>query len=86
MICVNKKMISLIDVQKIFISDLNGSGTIVSEMVKCGANLVLEWKVDLSEKFAHRPTQEIWSQNVQVVSYILLKGEVINSTSPFLHR
>ena len=42
MIRANKKMFSLIDVQKIFVSDLNESGTIVSEMVKCGANLVLE--------------------------------------------
>ena len=64
MICANKKMISLTDVQKISISDLNGSGTTVSEMVKCGANLVLEWKVDFSQKFVHHPKQEIWSQNV----------------------
>ena len=68
MICANKKMISLTDVQKISISDLNRSGTIVSEMVKCGANLVLEWKVDFSQKFVHHPKQEIWSQNVHVLS------------------
>ena len=70
MICANKKMISLIDVQKIFISDLNRSGTIVSEMVKCGANLVLEWKVDFSQKVVHRPKQEIWSQNVQMTAIV----------------
>ena len=62
MICANKKMISLTDVQKISISDLNRSGTIVSEMVKCGANLVLEWKVEFSQKFVHHPKQQIWSQ------------------------
>ena len=63
-------MISLIDVQKFFVSDLNGSGTIVSEMVKCGANLVLEWKVDFSEKFAHHPRDPISSQNVHMRSVI----------------
>ena len=42
MIGANEKMIPLIDVQNFFISDLDGSGTTVLEMVKCGANLVLD--------------------------------------------
>ena len=79
-------MISLIDSQKFFISDLNGSGTIVSEMVKCGANLVLEWKVDFPKKFVHGPKlhpktfMHISSQNLHIPH-----SEAVTPTLRWIH-
>ena len=44
-------MISLIDARNFFGSDLDRSRTTVLEMVKCGANLVLDQKVDFSQNW-----------------------------------
>ena len=40
-------------------SDLDETGTSVLEMVKCGANLVSDIKVDFSQNFVHGPGREI---------------------------
>ena len=44
-------MISLIDAHSFFGSDLDRSRTTVLEMVKCGANLVSDQKVDFSRNW-----------------------------------
>ena len=51
----DKKLISLIDARNFFGSDLDRSRTTVLEMVKCGANLVLDRKVDFSQKLCTAP-------------------------------
>ena len=47
--------LSQLRVGKLMSSDLDETGTTVLEMVKCGANLVLDRKVDFSKNFVHRP-------------------------------
>ena len=52
-------MISQLIVRNSMLSDLDETGTTVLEMVKCGANLVPDQKVDISQKFVRRLGREI---------------------------